>query len=273
MRFSSVRPAVLMFCAVAAATPAVAQTPAVARGPQADQMRVQIAVMERLLERAVNEGIVATRARVPEIASVPFMIVGNDRVRGFRIDGYGVFFDVEIPEPPPSMTWSIRVIARNNDAAIQKELADLKLLVARAITSEKDRADVQARIVRLQQRVTGVPPGMQTTHQEEGSRVVRTATGADLVQAPPAAETREPSEIYMSEVRNALINAILGQGTAIPLAGAETLTVAARGTGALLGEPDVATMYLTIKAQDLNAFRAGQITRDEAIKRIKENHF
>ncbi|MGE5358856.1 MAG: hypothetical protein ACM3NQ_07530, partial [Bacteroidales bacterium] len=81
MRCSTIRSAVLFVpVAVLAATVASAQAPTpsagaqVPRDPQSDQARVQISVMENLLERAVNEGIVATRAQIPEMVSVPFML-------------------------------------------------------------------------------------------------------------------------------------------------------------------------------------------------------
>jgi hypothetical protein len=276
VRLSTIRPAVLLVCsALATAAPAAAQRPQVPTGPQAEQMRVQLSVMERLLERAVNEGIVATRAHMPEMVSVPLMLDGSNRARGFKVEGYGVFFDVEVPGLPPSMTWSLRIIARNNDAAILRDLSDLRALVTRSVTDEKARAEVQNRIVRLQQRIVGVPPEIGGAAQP--GQTVRAVSGVDSVGLPAEVDTREPDEIYTVEVKNALVNAILNQGTAIPMAPDETLTVAARGSDAShssgLGDPQVATMYLTIKGQDLAALRAGQINRDEARKRIKENHF
>jgi hypothetical protein len=96
----------------------------------------------------------------------------------------------------------------------------------------------------------------------------------------PVALDEEPAdanELYTTEVKNALIKAVLDQGVAIPLAADQWLTVAARGSEAprtqIIGDQGVATMYLTIKGQDLQALRAGQISREEARKRIQERHF
>ena len=55
--------------------------------------------MERVLEGAVEHGVTVTRDRVQELAQVPadLLVSDNAHARGFRLEGYGVFFDVIVP--------------------------------------------------------------------------------------------------------------------------------------------------------------------------------
>jgi hypothetical protein len=68
--------------------------------PEADQVRARqkISLMESVLESAVANGadslIRAVRAVMPPDA---LMLTGAPSARGFLLQGYGLFFDVEVP--------------------------------------------------------------------------------------------------------------------------------------------------------------------------------
>ena len=64
---------------------------------QLRQARYQIGQMERLLEGAVEHGATVIRDRLQPIMPADMLLTENARARGFRLDGYGVFFDVEVP--------------------------------------------------------------------------------------------------------------------------------------------------------------------------------
>ena len=66
---------------------------------RAAQQRYQIGQMERVLEGAVEHGVTVTRDRVQALAQVPadLLVSDNAHARGFRLEGYGVFFDVIVP--------------------------------------------------------------------------------------------------------------------------------------------------------------------------------
>ncbi len=84
----------------AAAAPAAAQSGAAdRRGPRRAEQRYQIGQMERVLEGAVEHGVTVTRDRLQELAQVPadLLVSDNAHARGFRLEGYGVFFDVIVP--------------------------------------------------------------------------------------------------------------------------------------------------------------------------------
>ncbi len=92
-------------CGVVRRGPASAQDASPARAAaEQKQLHYQIGTMERVLEGAVEHGVALTRDRLQAIADrlqtvglAPMLILDNPRVRGFRLDGYGIFFDVEVP--------------------------------------------------------------------------------------------------------------------------------------------------------------------------------
>src|SRR5438105_13831103 len=100
----------------AAAAPAHAQTQAQtqtqlqASTRAAVELRYQIGQMERVLEGAVEHGVTITRDRVQALAQVPadLLVSDNAHARGFRLDGYGVFFDVVVPSFETTLTWTLR---------------------------------------------------------------------------------------------------------------------------------------------------------------------
>ncbi len=111
---------------IAMASSAAAQT--TARPVEARQVHYQIAVMERVLEGAVEHGATLIRDRLQAIAPdapAQMLILDNPRVRGFRLDGYGVFFDVEVPSLNGTLTWSLRTLDQN-DLGLQSALNVLK---------------------------------------------------------------------------------------------------------------------------------------------------
>src|SRR5712671_374645 len=100
--------------AVAAAAPASAQSPAAARA--AAEQRYQIGQMERVLEGAVEHGVTITRDRLQALAqtSADMLVSDNAHARGFRLEGYGVFFDVTVPSFDATLTWSLRTLDQND---------------------------------------------------------------------------------------------------------------------------------------------------------------
>ena len=109
---------------VAAAAPAAAQNTA-ARA--AAEQRYQIGQMERVLEGAVEHGLTNTRDRVQTLAQAPadLLVSENAHARGFRLEGYGVFFDVVVPTFETTLTWSLRTLDQN-DLGVESALRTLQ---------------------------------------------------------------------------------------------------------------------------------------------------
>ena len=93
---------------VALATSAAAQ-PAAAPTAQ-EQLRHQIYLMEGVLGRAVTSGAARLNAQFRALLPDMVVVAGEANARGFNLDGYGVFFDVEVPVLRQSMMWSLRTM-------------------------------------------------------------------------------------------------------------------------------------------------------------------
>jgi hypothetical protein len=89
--------------AVLASAPVLAQTP----DQEAEQIkaRQRISTLEGVFERAVSNGAENLLRQVRTVMPDAPMLSGAPKVRGFRLDGYGVFFDVEVPALRLPMTW------------------------------------------------------------------------------------------------------------------------------------------------------------------------
>src|SRR4051812_11960938 len=70
------------------------------------ESRYQIGQMERLLEGAVEHGATVIKDRLAALMPSDMLLTENARARGFRLDGYGVFFDVAVPSLTGTLPWS-----------------------------------------------------------------------------------------------------------------------------------------------------------------------
>ena len=116
--------AVVVIAGIVAAgpVPASAQTPRespearlqrqqeAAQARRATEQRYQIGQMERLLEGAVEHGVTIIRDHLQALAQVQpdTLVSDNAHARGFRLEGYGIFFDVVVPSFETS--WTIALI-------------------------------------------------------------------------------------------------------------------------------------------------------------------
>ena len=79
------------------------------------QARQQIVAFEGALELAVRQGALMLNQRLQQSNTDNMvMLAGLTRARGFRLDDYGVVFDVEFPSMRRSMVWSIQEPERAN---------------------------------------------------------------------------------------------------------------------------------------------------------------
>lgn len=106
---------------LSAAAHAAAQSPAkpaAEKMPPQLQARQQIAAFEGALENAVRHGAQMLNQRM-QASNTDYgvMLAGLTRARGFRLDDYGVLFDVEFPSMRRSMVWTMQELGRTNAAA------------------------------------------------------------------------------------------------------------------------------------------------------------
>ena len=95
---------------LAGAASASAQVASVGSAVPQEQMqaRFQIAAMEGVLERAVQLGARRLSQQVQAVSPDALFIAGAARAKGFWLEGYGVFFDVDVPAMRRSVAWSFR---------------------------------------------------------------------------------------------------------------------------------------------------------------------
>ena len=94
------------------------------RAEAAPSSAYQIGQMERVLEGAVEHGVTVTRDRLQALAQMPaeLLLSDNAHARGFRLEGYGVFFDVDRAVVRDDADWSLRTLDQNDlglDSALQ----------------------------------------------------------------------------------------------------------------------------------------------------------
>jgi hypothetical protein len=279
---------------VALASPALAQTPA--RSPEARQLHFQIDMMERVLEGAVAHGVAGFRDRLQAVAPaapVELLILESPRVRGFRLDPYGVFFDVEVPSLNGSLAWSLNVLDQN-DSVVQSALTTLRSRIdpsdaelRQAVDRLAVRVSVPAPATRAAAPVSApepkrAVPTLPNTRRPAQDRQVTAASVAPAAQSGDAAEQADnilenPNETYRTEVIKSLSEAMLDYSGALPVKDDEWLTIAARGVNDRpLGSPssnDGPTIQIRVRGADLATYHAGQISRDEVMKRIEHRVF
>ena len=268
---------------VAAAPCAEAQTqsqpaqeparPAVRRqGPirnPADQLRYQMGMMESVLEKAVEHGFSLWRDRFQAVFPSQSMLLGNAQVRGYRLDGYGVFFDVEVPSL--ETTWfSVWRTLDQNGLGLQTALNQIRAHIQAAGDANLEQA---LRRVELQVGPVG-PPASDAPG--------RTVVGASALSAPAATDVtdpilKDPLEAYRAEVKDALVDAMLDHSIGLGLDPGEWLTIGARRNEVrprlTPGDSDARSMIIRVRGDDLAAFRAGQLSREDAIKRVEVRVF
>jgi hypothetical protein len=250
-----------------------AQSPAAGAAERASaEQRYQIGQMERVLEGAVEHGLSVTRDRVQALAQVPadLLVSDNAHARGFRLEGYGVFFDVVVPSFETTWTLSLRTLDQNN-LGLDSALKALK----EHVDAEGD-VNLEQALRRLELQVS---PGAIARTASAGASGARNAGGA-LASTPQDGVDpilADPNEAYRTEVTNALKDVMLAHSSSLAIAPAEWLTIAAKSNDdrprLAPADTDARTRMFRLRGSDLADFLAGRITREEALKRIEVRVF
>jgi len=242
-------------CAMAAvslwAGAAAAQTPVRPVPSEAEQIRQRqrISLMEGVLERAVSNGADNLLRQVKHVMPEVPMLTGAPEVRGFRLDGYGVFFDVEVPALRLPLAWTLRYVVDGNRLAINTALAQLRALVLEQPVQERARLETLVR--QMEERALPNQPS----------------------EVDPAV-VRDPNEAYTRSVKEALVDAMLESSGPLNLASDEWLTVAARDNvprdPLVPGDTtELDTVIFKVRGSDLAAFRSGTLSLEEARKKVE----
>jgi hypothetical protein len=225
--------------------------------------------MERVLEQAVQHGAQMMGRTIQAMAPDLLLFSGPSRARGFKLEGYGFFFDVEVPALRRSVAWSVQMLNRS-DRGVGNALDALRQHV-QSMPSGPGRNTLEQALKRIELQV-GPPPDM--INGPEVAPSSRPAAAPPTVEG--AAALQDPHEAYTNEVKRALVDAMLDHSGPIAVGGDEWITVAARGDESGLSPADVyeaQILVLRIRGADLSAFRADRLTRDEARLRVEVRQF
>ena len=237
------------------------------------QMRFQISQLERLLEGAVEHGATLFRQRFQAAMPSQLLITEFARVRGFRLDGYGVFFDVEVPGiEGTALAISLRTLDQNGlglDSAL-KEI--------RAAIASKGDTNLEQAFRRIELQVS--MPGAASGPVAPGARLATGSTASVDANAGVDPMLADPSswlENFRAEIVTQLKDAMLQYSGPLALQDDEWLTIAARRTydRPMIGpaDSDARTVVIRIRGGDLAAFRANRLSKDEALSKMDVREF
>lgn len=250
------------------AAPALAQSPPVPVSGSATQVeqaqrQQQVHLMERALEEAVARGVRTVEQQLPSVPGVVFF-AGPVRVRGFELEDYGVFFDVEYPVVRRSILWSMSTLQLNG--GLPTVLQDLRRRLQTIpegpgqLAFEQILSEMESE---LQRTVPLTPSGLGA------ARASSTDAEARRSERPV---TVDPLETYLTALRSELTDAVIANGPALAVPEEHWVSVAARdGRGQV--DPRVRTprrtLRLRVRGRDLAALSAGRLSIDEVRLRVE----
>ncbi|OFW30557.1 MAG: hypothetical protein A3H97_05675 [Acidobacteria bacterium RIFCSPLOWO2_02_FULL_65_29] len=253
--------------------------------------RYQIGVMESVLAQAVEHGAEKTRESMQAVLPPADMLLATPaRVRGFRQEGYGVFFDVEVPTLDTTLPLSFLMLDQSGlglDSALQE---------IRSAAQKSGDVNLEQALRRIELQLAPLAP-LATPGTPEtlsgSSANAQAAAGARTVSGSAAVVTPDPRpapaspmagarvDAYLTQVRDALrkevtdalIDAMLEHSRGLEIAPTEWLHIAAKRSEDRPRlspvDTDAGTTHIRVRGADLTEFLGGKITREQAIDRVE----
>src|SRR6185503_10595759 len=134
--------------------------------------RQRISMLEGVLERAVSNGADNMVRQMKAVMGDAPMLTGVPEVRGFRLDGYGVFFDVEVPALRLPVTWPLRYSLFRDSRETLQAVNELRSMMGEAEPRQRERL---AQVVRQLEQQSQLPSSLRRIG----------APGAPGVPGPP----------------------------------------------------------------------------------------
>ena len=190
-------------------------------GKRDETVAQQVRRLEQEQERAVSRGVSAVERQLPTLVPGLLFFAGSIQARGFVLDDYGVFFYVEYPVVRRSLLWSLGVLDPF-DAGMGPALASLRRRML-AMQQGPGRAALGRALGEVEEQARSTPAAPVA---------VGAPAPAARVDAAPAPLAVDPEELYRTALREALTDALVTHGDALPgaLGDFEWLTAAARDT-------------------------------------------
>jgi hypothetical protein len=252
----------------------------VASAAQKTASREDIKAMEALLTNALQKGAQDLAQRMAASEPGSRFVTGTGRARGFALEGYGVFFDVEVPGMKQSLIWSAEMLRQIQQAQ------NLRQYIATS-SDGPARRFAEMELGRLERQMNSVRPSPSEQALRSGQAQAQSVAESNTIpdtslstgagaRTGVAADLRDPNELYTDAVKNALIDAMLKYTSFLKIGQEEWLTVAARDSeGPLMpGQiDDASTIMISIKGSDLAAFQSNKLTREEVLKKVVVREF
>lgn len=268
--------AVLVALAVIITAPAALAQPTT---PESQRQRNQIQLMEGVLARAGSIAAEAFGRQLQQIEPTMSLTIGGSRARGFVLEGYGIFFDVEVPELSGTITMILPQIMFQRDAQIRQALTSIRgTLESLPEGAGRQRALEAWQVLELQ-----APPLQLADSQSSQDPAIRVSEGnvsapdpgpapvpAPLLPTALVEVVNNPRKVYRDTVQRELTEVMLDFSHTMEIAPDEWLAVAARVTEAGLRGT---TLMLRVKGSDLAALAADKSRRDEIRKKVEVRVF
>ena len=221
--------------------------------------RDEMGVMEGVLTAAVRLGAAQIARELQAAGPGPSGLIGQPKARGFILEGYGVFFNVEIPTLQTSVVWSMQQLQRDQQVTGQS-LDALRSLVE-TLPDPNAKRQYQAVLKRLEQQVGPLP-------QRSGQASVSVADVPEVQEDPDAR--------YTKAVISSCLDAMLEHSKPMNLGPDEWLTVALSSTESTLPSNQLyesTTVVLRVKGVDLADYLAGRTTREQVRAKVEVREF
>jgi hypothetical protein len=224
------------------------------------QRRDEIGVMEGVLAAAVRLGATQIARELQASAPGPAILIGQPRARGFILEGYGVFFNVEIPTLQKSVVWSIQQLQR--DQVLTGQALDVLRSTAASLPDANARRQYQAAVKLIEQQVGPVPP----------RPAPGVAAAADVLPEP----VDDPDTQYTKAIVNSCLDAMIEHSKPMQLGADEWLTIALSGVESTLPSNELfesTTFVLRVRGSDLADYLAGRLTREQVRGKVDVREF
>ncbi|HEY8548869.1 MAG TPA: hypothetical protein VIL35_02840 [Vicinamibacterales bacterium] len=168
--------------------------------------RYKVRIMEGVLEKAVSQAALLLNQQLRAFSPDLIQLTGAARARGYRLEGYGLFFDVEVPAAlRQTMGWTARVIKQRN-ATVQQALRSLKRLSDGL--DGKARAEAELAVRQLELFILPDTPALSATrltgasaspsaasNAARGTTVAATSVGGPTVIGEPLPAPAPPPSV------------------------------------------------------------------------------
>lgn len=222
--------------------------------PESQPLRKQVVLMEGLLARAGTVAADTIARRLQELEPALQAFIGPSRARGFIMEGYGIFFHVEVPALSGTVVWS--QMTQQRDMQIGNALNSMKRALAEMPDSPGRQQALQAVAVLMRQA---------------GPVKANEVTAANLSSLSSDA-VWDPNEEYKQEVRRELIDAILNHSLPLNVAPDQWLEVGAHMSETPQSQRGT-TLMIRVKGSDLAIFAADPARREEIRKKVEVRAF